>query len=226
MQMVISGIPIEIQKKKIKNMHLHVKAPDGRVLVTAPFQTPEEVITRFVLEKAGWIRKQQERFRCQKWQHPQQYITGETLHLWGQPFQLFVIEAEKKDVLQEENRILLYVPRGSDIKQREMIIREWYRDLMQIVVTSYMTKWAQITGLCCSSWQIRKMKTRWGTCNTHTRKIWLNLQLAQKPLRCLEYVILHELAHLKENNHGKNFWDIVAQHMPEYKAVRKELNQL
>jgi len=226
MQVVISGISVEIQKKKIKNMHLHVKVPNGAVLVTAPFQMPEEVIIRFVEEKASWIRKQQERLRYQKWQYPQKYITGETLYIWGQPYQLFVVAAEKKDILQEENKVLLYMPKGSSTKQREMVIREWYRTLLQEVVSDYLPKWEQTTGLFCSSWQIKKMKTRWGTCNIHTGKVWLNLQLAQKPLRCLEYVILHELAHLKENNHGEKFWNLVAQHMPDYKTVRKELNDL
>lgn len=124
------------------------------------------------------------------------------------------------------NEAVLTVRKESTAKQREAFVNEWYRSLLKEKIEIYLPKWEKITGLYCDSWQTKYMTTRWGTCNTNTRKIWLNLQLAKKPMECLEYVILHELTHLKVRNHGKDFIAIMDQYMPYWRETKKLLNEL
>jgi len=176
--MIIEGILVEVKKKAIKNIHIHIKAPAGNVLVTAPKQINDATIARVVEDKADWIRKQQEQMKGRMDSRP-------------------VV-----DINWEEQR-----------KQLKMRIAK------------LLPRWERITGLYCQTWQIRKMKTRWGSCNIKTKKIWFNLHLAQTTNRCLEYIILHELLHIKIANHGKEFKENMDKYMPNWREVRKELNQ-
>lgn len=225
MQIEISGIKIEIQKKNIKNLHLAVVPPDGKVRVSAPMHLSNESITMFVRTKLGWIKKQQAKFERQPRQSEREYVSGETLYLFGQQYFLRVEYSYKgNSLILEGNEAILTVRKESNAKQREAFVNEWYRSKLKEKIEIYLPKWENITGLRCESWQTKYMTTRWGTCNTNTGKIWLNLQLAKKPIECLEYVILHELAHLKVRNHGAEFVDILDQHMPYWRSVKKTLN--
>lgn len=225
MQILVANIPIEVVKKKIKNMHLSVLPPDGKVRVSAPETLSDESIIMFVRTKVGWIRKQQEKFEQQPRQSERQYVSGETLYVWGKQYFLQVEYSYRGNslVLSGDNAILT-VRKESTAKQRETYVNEWYRSLLKAEVEKYLPKWERITGLKCSSWQSKYMTTKWGTCNTSTRKIWLNLQLAKKPIECLEYVILHELAHLEVKNHGPEFVAILDQYMPYWRECKKQLN--
>lgn len=226
MQIQIADIPVEIVKKNIKNMHLSVLPPDGRVRVSAPLTLSDDVISMFVRTKLGWIRKQQAKFEAQPRQSKREYVSGETLYVWGRQYFLQVEHSYKGNALVlDGSRAILTVRKESTAKQREAFVREWYRGLLKAAVEKYLPKWERITGLYCSSWQSKYMTTRWGTCNTGTRKIWLNLQLAKKPVECLEYVILHELAHLKVRNHGADFVAIMDQYMPQWRERKKLLNE-
>ena len=217
MQIEISGIKIELQKKDIKNLHLVVVPPDGKVRVSAPMHLSDESIRMFVRTKLGWIKKQQEKFQNQPRQSEREYVSGETLYVFGKQYFLHVEYSYKgNSVVLNGNEAVLTVRKESTAKQRDAFVNEWYRSLLK----------KKITGLYCDSWQTKYMTTRWGTCNTNTRKIWLNLQLAKKPMECLEYVILHELAHLKVRNHGKDFIAIMDQYMPYWRETRKLLNEL
>lgn len=221
----ISDIPVEIIKKNIKNMHLAVLPPDGKVRVSAPLSMSDESITMFVRMKLGWIRAQQEKFRSQPRQSEREYVSGETVYVWGKQYFLRVEYSNKGNHLElSGDKAILTVRKESTAKQRENFVNEWYRQLLKAAVEKYLPKWEQITGLKCSSWQSKYMTTKWGTCNISTRKIWLNLQLAKKPIECLEYVILHELAHLKVKNHGPEFVQILDQYMPYWREYRKLLN--
>ena len=227
MQIEISGITIDIQKKNIKNMHLAVLPPDGKVRVSAPMHLSDESIAMFVRTKLGWIKKQQEKFANQPRQSEREYISGETLYVFGKQYFLRVMYSDKgNSLVLKGNEAILTVRKESTARQREAFVNEWYRDLLKEKISIYLPKWEQITGLYCDSWQTKYMTTRWGTCNTNTRKIWLNLQLAKKPIECLEYVILHELAHLKVKNHGKDFIAILDTYMPYWRDTRKFLNEL
>ena len=223
--MEIDGIFIEIERKNIKNLHLSVLPPDGKVRISAPQSMTDDAIIMFVRTKFGWIRKQQAKFEVQLRQSERDYVSGETLYVWGRQYFLQVEYSYKGNTLVlDGNRAILTVRKESTTKQRETFVNEWYRSLLKAEVEKCLPKWEKITGLYCSGWQSKYMTTRWGTCNTDTRKIWLNLQLAKKSIECLEYVILHELAHLKVKNHGAEFVAILDHYMPCWREVKKQLN--
>lgn len=225
MQIVISNIPVEVIRKNIKNMHLSVLPPDGRVRVSAPTQLTDEAITMFVRTKLGWIKKQQEKFQQQPRQSERQYVSGETLYVWGKQYFLQVEYSYKGNAFTlSGDTAILTVRKESSPKQRESFVNEWYRNRLKQEVAKYLPKWEKTTGLYCSSWQSKYMTTKWGTCNPTSKKIWLNLQLAKKPIECLEYVILHELAHLKVHNHGPEFTAILDQYMPYWREHKRRLN--
>lgn len=226
MQIFVANIPVEVVKKKIKNMHLSVLPPDGRVRVSAPETLTDEAIVMFVRTKLGWIKKQQDKFELQPRQSERQYISGETLYVWGRQYFLQVEYSYKgNSLVLSGDKAILTVRKESTPKQRENFVNEWYREKLKTEVDKYLPKWERITGLKCSSWQSKYMTTKWGTCNTSTQKIWLNLQLAKKPIECLEYVILHELAHLKVKDHGPKFVAILDGHMPQWQERRRLLNE-
>ena len=226
MQILVANISVEVVKKNIKNLHLSVLPPDGKVRVSAPEALSDDAIAMFVRTKIGWIRKQQEKFELQPRQNERQYVSGETLYVWGRQFFLRVEYSYKGNalVISGDNAILT-VRKESTVKQRETFVNEWYRTLLKAEVEKYLPKWERITGLQCSSWQSKYMTTKWGTCNTSTGKIWLNLQLAKKPIECLEYVILHELIHLKVRNHGPEFVTEMNRYMQNWREIRNQLNE-
>lgn len=226
MQILVANISVEVVKKNIKNLHLSVLPPDGKVRVSAPEALSDDAIAMFVRTKIGWIRKQQEKFELQPRQSERQYVSGETLYVWGRQYFLRVEYSYKGNslVLSGDNAILT-VRKESTVKQRETFVNEWYRTLLKAEVEKYLPKWEKITGLQCSSWQSKYMTTKWGTCNTSTGKIWLNLQLAKKPIECMEYVILHELIHLKVRNHGPEFVAEMNRYMQNWREIRNQLNE-
>lgn len=225
MEIIVSNISVEVIRKNIKNMHLSVLPPDGRVRVSAPTQLTDEAITMFVRTKLGWIKKQQEKFQQQPRQSERQYVSGETLYVWGKQYFLQVEYSYKGNALTlSGDKAILTVRKESSPKQRESFVNEWYRNLLKQEVAKYLPKWEKTTGLYCSSWQSKYMTTKWGTCNPTSKKIWLNLQLAKKPIECLEYVIIHELAHLKVHNHGPEFTAILDQYMPYWREHKRRLN--
>lgn len=225
MQIVVSNISVEVIRKNIKNMHLAVLPPDGMVRVSVPTQLTDEAITMFVRTKLGWIKKQQEKFQQQPRQSERQYVSGETLYVWGKQYFLQVEYSYKGNALTlSGDKAILTVRKESSPKQRGSFVNEWYRSLLKQEVAKYLPKWEKTTGLYCSSWQSKYMTTKWGTCNPISKKIWLNVQLAKKPIECLEYVILHELAHLKVHNHGPEFTAILDKYMPYWRDHRRRLN--
>jgi predicted metal-dependent hydrolase len=224
MPLIISGIPIDVCKKSIKNMHLYVKPPNGKVTVSAPLAMSDEAIERFVRTKVSWIKKQVGKFENQPRQSDREYISGETLYVWGKQYYLQTEYNSKNSLILSGDRAILTVRKGSIPYQRENFIREWYRKLLKAEITRLLPKWEKITGLKASSWQTKYMTTRWGTCNTKTGKIWLNLQLAKKTPECLEYVILHELAHLVERSHNDRFLALMEKYMPMWREIKSTLN--
>lgn len=223
--MEIAGIPIEVVKKDIKNLHLAVLPPDGAVRVSAPMGLSDESIQMFVRTRLGWIRKQQEKFARQPRQSERQFVSGETLYVWGKQYYLQVEYSYKgNSLVLSGDKAILTVRKESTAPQREAFVNEWYRDNLKVEIERLLPIWEARTQLRCSTWQTKYMTTKWGTCNTKTGKIWINLQLAKKPVECLEYVILHELTHLKYKDHGKEFISFMDNHMPYWRDVRKLLN--
>jgi len=222
--LTIAGIPIEVCKKSIKNMHLYVKPPHGNVSVSAPFAMSDEAIERFVRTKASWIKKQVGKFDNQPRQSEREYVSGETLYVWGKRYYLQSKHGSKNALILAGDKAVLTVRRESTAAQREHFVREWYRKLLKAEIARVLPKWEDKTGLQAASWQTKYMTTRWGTCNTATQKIWFNLQLAKKTLECLDYIILHELVHLVEKHHNERFILLMDKHMPMWREIKAALN--
>ncbi len=224
MMLNISGIPIEVCKKDIKNMHLYVKPPNGYVTVSAPLSMSDVAIEHFVRTRTSWIKKQVAKFDNQPRQSEREYVSGETLYVWGKQYYLQTDYGHKNSLVLSGDKAVLTVRQDSTAEQRENFVREWYRELLKAEIARLLPKWEKATGLKASGWQTKYTTTRWGTCNTKTGKIWLNLQLAKKTPECLEYVILHELVHLVEKTHNERFVSLMDQYMPMWREVRTTLN--
>ena len=225
MQIKINNLDVELIRKNIKNMHLYVLRPDGKIRITAPARLSEEKIRAFVISKLDWIYKQQERIKNEPHVAPPSYSNGEKIYIFGKPYVLEVVVGSKpRKFVFCAGRAILYDKKGSSAEKREKAINEGLREILGAKIDELLPKWERITNLRPSSYQIKKMKSRWGTCNTLTKKIWLNLILAHKSEECIEYVILHEICHLKVANHGNDFVTLMDRYMPNWREIKKELN--
>ncbi len=218
---------VDVVRKDIKNLHLGVYPPEGRVRVAAPLRVDDEAVRLAVIEKLPWIRRQQARFLAQERQSQREYTYRETHYFLGRRYLLNVIEHDGRPRVEVDGkeRIDLYVPAGSDAREREEIMLRWYRKELKALVPPLIDKWQEVIGVRVDDWRIKKMKTRWGSCTTEARRIWLNLELAKKPIPCIEYIIVHELVHLLERNHTDRFRDLMDQFMPQWRYCRDMLNQ-
>jgi len=224
--MIVSDIEVEIVRKNNKNMHLYVLPPDGNVRVSAPIAISEEAIRIFVVTKIGWIKKQRSKFQGQPRQTERQYVSGESHYLWGQRYLLMVEQTTKANAINiKAGRIILSVKADSTTAQREYIVNEWYRAHLKQRVPALIALWQNRIGIHESQWQVKNMHTKWGTCNPDSKRIWLNLQLAKKPVECLEYVIVHELCHLLQKDHSSEFVLLMDRHLPNWKHTQKLLNE-
>jgi len=224
MQITVSGIDVQVNKKNIKNMHLSVKPPLGKVVVSAPLLLSTKSIENFVRLNLGWIKKQQEKFINQPRMSARQYVSGETYYIFGKQFFLEFIPSKKRTFKIDGTKILLYMPEKSSVENRQKFIREKFRKILIEQLERLIPKWEETTNLHCESFKTKYMTTRWGTCNSKAKRIWINLQMVEKPLECLEYIILHELIHLKISNHGKDFIEMMNQFMPDWKDRKNLLN--
>ena len=224
MQITVSGIDVQVNKKNIKNMHLSVKPPLGKVVVSAPLLLSTKSIENFVRLNLGWIKKQQEKFINQPRMSARQYVSGETYYIFGKQFFLEFIPSKKRTFKIDGTKILLHMPENSSVENRQKFIREKFRKILIEQLERLIPKWEETTNLHCESFKTKYMTTRWGTCNSKAKRIWINLQMVEKPLECLEYIILHELIHLKISNHGKDFIEMMNQFMPDWKDRKNLLN--
>lgn len=224
MLITVSGIDVQVNKKNIKNMHLSVKPPLGNVVVSAPLLMSQKSIENFVRLNSGWIKKQQEKFINQSRMTARQYVSGETYYIFGKQFFLEFVSASKKSFKIDGNKIVLGMKADSTVEQREKFVREKFRQILIEQLERLIPKWEKTTNLYCESFKTKYMLTRWGTCNSKAKRIWINLQMVEKPLDCLEYIILHELIHLKISNHGKDFINMMNQFMPDWKDRKNLLN--
>ena len=227
MTMMISNVSIEVQKKKIKNAHLYVKPPDGQVVVSVPLTMADKAIELFVRTNIGWVKRQIRAFRQQLRSAEKQYVSGETLYFWGkQYFLTFVPNERRNSLVLEGSRAVLSMRAESTVKQRESYVREQYRQQLKEAVGRLLPKWEKETGLRAAEWRTKYMTTKWGVCKPERKRLWFNLQLAEKPVVCLEYVILHELLHLAERQHNARFIALLDKHMPHWRELRGDLNEL
>ena len=221
----VAGFTAILIRKKVKNVRVTIVPPDGAVRVSAPKRMPEAIIRAFLLEKASWIRTHAEKVRKSHANEPRDYESGETVRLFGRVYPLVVLTEQKKNgVTLEPDRIVLSLRSESTPEKREAILNDWLRERLKAEIEHYLPLWSDLTGLVPVAWTVRDMTSRWGSCNTRTKKINLNLQLVRYPVICLEYVILHELAHLQVHGHGPEFKAILNAYMPDWKARKKLLN--
>ena len=223
--MIVSNIEIDVIKKDIKNMHLSVLPPMGKVRISAPLNASDDAIRLFAVTKIGWIKKQIEKYENQPRQAEREYVSGESHYIWGRRYILEIRYNNKANNVEiKGSKIFLSVREKSTPKQRDRVMNEWYRNELKKRIPVLIDEWEQIIGVKATSWGVRNMKTRWGTCNTKEKRIWINLQLAKKPVYCLEYIIVHELVHLLEKNHTTVFVEYMDKFLPNWRITKEELN--
>lgn len=223
-RIVISDINIEVQKKNIKNMHLSVLPPDGKVRISVPVNAKDETIRLFAISKIGWIKKQIDRFQNQPRQTEREFVSGESHYVWGRRYRMEIRHNHRNNVEIKGNKLILTVREFSTTQQREKIMTEWYRKQLKEKLLELVEKWEEIIGVKAETVRVKNMLTRWGTCNTKDKRIWINLQLAKKPIECLEYVIVHELVHLLEKSHNSVFVDYMDKFLPDWRVTKDLLN--
>ncbi len=223
----VSGIRVEVVRKAIKNLHLGVYPPEGRVRVATPLRLDDEAVRLAVISKLGWIRRQQARFVAQRRLSPREMVSGESHWLWGNRYRLRVIEASGpfRVALDGNSWLNLYVRPGTSAARREKALEDWYRTELKSRIQGLVEKWEPVIGVRVSEWGVKKMKTRWGSCNAEARRIWLNLELVKKPPACLEYIVVHEMVHFLERHHNDRFRKLMDRFLPGWRIVRDELNQ-
>lgn len=223
--LIIDDIEIQVQKKKIKNIYLRVKAPQGGVQVSAPKNMNDEAIKMFVVSKISWIKKHQEKYKNRPKQCKREYISGESVYVFGKRYTLELVYSNRcNDVKIDGDQLILQVREESTIEHRANILNEWYRENIKREIPKLLEKWQKIIGVTAEEWGVKNMKTRWGTCNVRDKRIWLNLQLAKKHPKCLEYVVVHELVHLLEKSHNNIFIGYMNKFLPNWRETKKELN--
>lgn len=227
-KITIGSLSIDVIRKDIKNMHLAVYPPEGRIRLAAPERTDFEVVRLFAISKLSWIKKQVKGFREQKRETPREYISGESHYFQGKRFLLDVVEKSGGNHVEVRGtkKIKMTVRPGTSVEKREDLMKEWYRSELKAQIPELIEKWEKVIGVESNDWGVRLMRTKWGACNIEEKRIWLNLELAKKPPICLEYIIVHELVHLLERNHNDQFVRYMDEFMPKWRQHRDELNRL
>jgi predicted metal-dependent hydrolase len=225
-RLTVRGIDIEVVYKDIKNLHIGVYPPAGRVRVAAPKRLDKERIRLAVIQRLSWIKQQQKQLQDAVRQSEREMVTGESHYVWGSRLRLRVVERPGRvHVEVDRNHLVLYMPEGSDQEARSAALQRWYRSELRRAVPPLISKWEPIIGRTVSQWGIKRMKTKWGSCNRESGHIWINLELAKKHPNCLEYVVVHEMAHLLERNHGEAFSKLMDSLLPDWRSRRDDLNK-
>lgn len=227
-RITVGGMNVEVIRKDIKNLHLGVYPPGGRVRVAAPLAVSDNAVRLAVVGKLGWIRRQRAKFAAQPRQSGREMVSGESHYFLGRRFRLRVISNQETSLVLIRNRstLELHVRPGTSAEQRERVLHRWYRNQLHSLIPELLRKWQIALNVEVSDYRIRRMKTRWGTCNASARRIWINLELAKKPPRCIEYIVAHEVMHLLEKDHNDRFRALLDRHFPDWKQIRAELNQM
>jgi predicted metal-dependent hydrolase len=227
-QATIGGIDVEVNRRNIKNIHLSVLPPNGRVRLSVPTKTSEQTIRLAIVNKLAWIKKQQSDFAKQPRQSVREMANGECHYLWGQKYRLAIKAAKGKFSVQIKgnNKLELAVSNSTTTDNKLKLLNRFYREQIQVSMAKMLPKWQKTLGVAPDSIEIKKMKTKWGSCNIQAKRIWLNLELAKKPIECMEFILVHELVHLHERHHNERFRALMNKHMPNWKERRNLLNSL
>lgn len=218
----VSGLSVQVVRKKIKNLHLSVCPPDGSVRVAAPLKTSNENVRLAVISRLSWIKKKRAEFEKQPRQSERHYVSGESHYYQGRRYILELVERPGKHTFEilNNSKMQLCVKPGTTQESRAKVVNAWYRERLKEVIPALLDKWQPVVGKQLDSWRIQKMKTKWGSCNIEAKRILLNLELAKKSPECLEYILVHELVHLHERRHNDNFRSLMDKFMPRWRLSR------
>jgi predicted metal-dependent hydrolase len=226
-RITVGGLAVDVVRKDIKNLHLGVYPPSGRVRVAAPKAMSDDAIRLAVVEKLAWIKRQRASFTAQPRQSKREMVNGESHYFLGRRYRLRVHEQDgpARVAIRGLRMLDLFVRPGSSGEKRLEVLDAWYRAQLKEIVPPLLAKWQRALNVEASAWGIKKMKTKWGSCTVDARRIWLNLELAKKPVRSIEYIVVHELTHLRERHHSERFTKLMDRHLPDWQARRAELQQ-
>jgi predicted metal-dependent hydrolase len=224
--LTVAGLKVEVVRRDIKNLHLGVYPPNGRLRVAVPLVVSDEAVRLAVIDKLAWIRRQKAKFAQQPRQSEREMVNGESHYFLGRRYRLRVHEQDgpARVALRGVASLDLFVRPGSSTEQREGALLRWHREQLKALIPPLLEKWQPVLGVQAAAWGIKKMKTKWGSCNADARRIWLNLELAKKPPQCLEYIVVHELVHLLERHHNERFTALMDGYLPGWRSSRDSLN--
>ncbi|HJX19069.1 MAG TPA: SprT family zinc-dependent metalloprotease [Acidiferrobacterales bacterium] len=223
----LGDVAVDVVFKDIKNVHLSVYPPTGRVRISAPLRMSLDTIRVFAISKLGWIRQQQKKLREQERETPREFIDRESHYVWGKRYLLSVVENERAPSVElKHSRMILRVRGGAAQAAKEAVVAQWYREQIKALVPQLISKWEPVLGVSVKRMFVQQMKTKWGSCNPRARTIRLNTELAKKPKECLEYIVAHEMIHLLEPTHNARFMALMDQSMPRWQYFRQRLNRL
>lgn len=225
-QIQIGDLFVDVIFKDIKNVHLSVHPPTGRVRIAAPKRMKLDTIRVYAISKLDWIKRHQVKMQSQERETPREYLDRESHYVWGKRYLLKVIESDQVPTVElKHTQILLIVRPGSGVEKRESVVSAWYREEVRAAAAPLIAKWETQLGVKSAKCFVQRMKTKWGSCNPSTHSIRLNSDLAKKPRECLEYIVVHELIHLLEPSHNARFTSLMDKFMPNWKHIREELNR-
>lgn len=223
--LTVRGIDIDVVYKDIKHLHIGVYPPVGRVRVAAPSRFDDDTIRLAVVQRLPWIRRQRKEMAGAARQSTREMVTGESHYVWGMRKRLNVIERPGTPHIELDGaRLVLYASVNSTAEQRRAVLDRWYRAQLRSELPDLISSWESELGVTVPKWTIRKMKTKWGSCNRETHAVWFNVELAKKNPVCLEYIVVHELMHYLERSHGEKFAALMDNHLPDWRIRRDELN--
>lgn len=226
-QIELGDIKVDVVFKDIKNVHLSVHPPNGRVRIAAPMRMSPETVRVFAISKLSWIRRQQEKILAQERETPREYLDRESHYIWGKRYLLDIVEENTRpEVELKHGKMILRVRPGTYENRRQVIVEEWYRAQLKQAVTLLLTKWEPLIGVKVERLFVQRMKTKWGSCTPKSGNIRLNTDLAKKPRECLEYVLVHEMVHILEPTHNARFVSLMDSFVPRWQFYREELNRL
>jgi predicted metal-dependent hydrolase len=226
-QFKLGDITVSVVQKEIKNLHLSVFPPNGRVHISAPKRMEMDTIRIYTISKLAWIKKQQYKFKNQSREVPRDYLTKESHYYLGKRYLLKVIELDTVPIVNlTHDTIELYVRPNSSREKKKEILEAWYRERLKETLAELIVKWEKKMKIKVSEFGVKKMRTKWGTCNREAKRVWFNFELVKKPINCIEYIVVHEMVHFKERNHNDKFVSLMNNYLSEWKYLKNELNQL
>ena len=221
------GLSAEVERKEIKNVHLTIYPPDARIHVSAPLAMTEDAVRLFLITKLPWIRQRVSQILDQNRQTPREYVSGENHYYKGLRYRLKVVydHFPAKVEVQGNEYLVLHVRENSSLERRAEVLKEWYRMELKTLLPVLIAKWENALGVQVNKWEVKQMKTLWGSCNHRTRNIIFNLELIKKPLHCIEYIVVHELLHIRVRLHNEEFMTLLNRYFPNWKQLKEELNE-